>query len=179
MDQRARQGELLFHAAGEAVGKTVVEGCETDQFEQLAAPLAPFGDAVHQGKELDVLVHREVAVKGESLGEVSEPGVEGVSCSCQQSSPNAVAAPLSARCSPPRTRRLRSCRRRRGRSDPPPHPLADGEGHAADCLEAAVADDELAGFEKGEERSQPLSVEKGVGRHAGFEDPLVVLQLRP
>ena len=122
MDESAGQGELLFHASGEPIGEAVVERCEPDELEQLTASLLPFGDAVHESEELDVLVNREVAVEGESLRQITEPGVES------PARPPAIVAkgPRRARSRPFAVHRGRagsmSCRRRRGRSDPPPRP---------------------------------------------------------
>ena len=55
----------------------VAERCQPNELEQLGAALPPALDAVHEGEELDVFVHRQIAVEGEALGHVAEAMVEG------------------------------------------------------------------------------------------------------
>ena len=70
--QRARQGELLLHAAGQPVGEPVPEWRELRHVEQAVAARLVVAHAVDLGEERDVLVDGQVAVQAESLREVAD-----------------------------------------------------------------------------------------------------------
>ena len=72
MDERARQGKLLFHPAGQPIRQPPAEGDEAREGEQLVASFLETFHAVDPRKELDVLVHREIAVQAEPLRQVAD-----------------------------------------------------------------------------------------------------------
>ena len=72
VDERARERELLLHAARQPIGQPVAERRELRHVEQPVAPLLVVAEAVDLGEERDVLVDAEVAVEAEPLREVAD-----------------------------------------------------------------------------------------------------------
>ena len=62
VDEGARNGEALGHAAGERAGRIVSPVVELDELKQVKDAVAGVGHAVELGEELKVLHGREVAV---------------------------------------------------------------------------------------------------------------------
>ena len=67
VNQRASEGELLLHAAREAIGEARAERRELRHLQQAIAPGDVVADAVNLGEERDVLVDAQIAVQAEPL----------------------------------------------------------------------------------------------------------------
>ena len=76
VDQGAGESQFLFHAPRKRLGKSCAEGGEPGEREKFVAPGLVPGDAVEFGEEFNVLVYGQIAVKGEGLGEVPDPGFD-------------------------------------------------------------------------------------------------------
>src|SRR5688572_9589933 len=72
MHERARQRELLLHAAGQLIGKTPAEFRQLRHVEEAIAAPAKIADTVNLGEERDVLVDAQVAVEREALREIAD-----------------------------------------------------------------------------------------------------------
>ena len=72
VNQSASERELLFHAAGQAVGEPFAKGGQLHHFEEAIAPAGVVGNAMNLGEERDVLVDAEVTVKTEPLRQVAD-----------------------------------------------------------------------------------------------------------
>jgi hypothetical protein len=73
VDERACQGQLLLHAAGQSIGAARPELGQPRHLEQPIATRFVVGNAVNVGEEGDVLVDREIAVEAEALRQVPHP----------------------------------------------------------------------------------------------------------
>src|SRR5450759_804272 len=71
VDERARECQLLLHAAGQAVGQAMAKRRELRHVEQPIAPRSEVGEPMDFRKERDVLVDAQVTVEAEALGEVA------------------------------------------------------------------------------------------------------------
>src|SRR4030095_11633396 len=70
VDERARQRELLFHAARQSVGQPAAKRRELRHVEQLVAPAPIVAETVDLGEERDVFVDAQIAIQAEALREV-------------------------------------------------------------------------------------------------------------
>ena len=72
VDERARQRQLLLHAARQLLRQPAAERRQAGQLEQAIARGGVVAQAVDLCEEGDVLVDAEVAVKAESLRQVAD-----------------------------------------------------------------------------------------------------------
>jgi hypothetical protein len=67
VDERAGQGELLLHPAGELVRPALPEGPQPGELEESLATRAEIPHPVDLAKEIDVLGDIEIPIQRESL----------------------------------------------------------------------------------------------------------------
>ena len=136
--QRARERQLLLHAARQALGQPRPERRQLHHVEQPVPALAVVRHAVDLGEEGDVLVDREVAVEAELLREVAHLRRDRVVLPDRVVAEHAdgAAGGLEQPAQQPDRRRLA----RAVRADEAEHlALADGVRHAGDRLGRAEA----------------------------------------
>ena len=77
MHEGAREAEFLLHAAGKATGESRGEGTETRHVHQFLVARRPrlTRQTLQVGVEVQVLLYREVLVEAETLGHVTDGGL--------------------------------------------------------------------------------------------------------
>jgi hypothetical protein len=156
VDEGAGEGELLLHPARQTLGQPIAKRRETHQLEQAVASRPPVVDAVQLGEEADVLVHREIAVEREALGEVADAARELAPV-------GGWLEPAGAQRAAVRGKQAQDAAQRRGLAcaigpDEPEHLAAlDAEVEAVDGRDAAVAAHETRDLDERRVRHRPGS----------------------
>ena len=78
MNQGTGKGQFLLHASGQGGGQSGAKGFQPGESQEFLSMLLEVLHPVEVGEKLDVFVHRQISIEGKRLGEVSDPGLDGL-----------------------------------------------------------------------------------------------------